>query len=110
MGRRFRSLKLWFVLRIYGAKKIREHIQNHVNLAKRFAAHVESDPRFELTVPTNMGLACFNIKNVSKLLRIKSELYIQTLKEPQVIETREFTRIDCALITASRQKKICFVQ
>jgi glutamate/tyrosine decarboxylase-like PLP-dependent enzyme len=53
------------VLRLYGAKKIREQIRKDVNLAKRFAAHVESDPRFELTVPTNMGLVCFNLKNVS---------------------------------------------
>ena len=45
LGRRFRSLKLWFVMRIYGAEGLRQHIRTQVGLAEQFAEKVEADPR-----------------------------------------------------------------
>ena len=59
LGRRFRSLKLWFVLRYYGAEGIRHHIREHVSLAQGLVDKIEADPRFELVVPAYFGLVCF---------------------------------------------------
>ncbi len=59
LGRRFRALKLWFVIRQYGAEGMRYHIRNHVRQAQEFAAWVEADDRFELAVPPALSLVCF---------------------------------------------------
>ena len=59
LGRRFRSLKLWFVIRHYGVKGLRHHIRRHVELAQEFAGWVEADDRFELAVPPPLNLVCF---------------------------------------------------
>ncbi|KMZ67181.1 short isoform Tyrosine Decarboxylase [Zostera marina] len=59
LGRRFRSLKLWMVLRLYGADKLRGYIRNHINLAKQFEQLVRSDSRFEIVCPTLFSLVCF---------------------------------------------------
>ncbi|GMQ92576.1 MAG: aspartate aminotransferase family protein [Acidimicrobiia bacterium] len=59
LGRRFRSLKLWWVLRYYGAVGLRAMVRDHVALANRFATWVEMDDRFELFAPHPFGLVCF---------------------------------------------------
>ena len=59
LGRRFRALKLWFVLRHYGAEGLRHHIGEHVALAQEFARWVEADERFELAAPVPLNLVCF---------------------------------------------------
>jgi aromatic-L-amino-acid/L-tryptophan decarboxylase len=59
LGRRFRALKLWFVLRHYGAEGLRHHVARHVELAAEFAARVDADPRFERLAPTWLSLVCF---------------------------------------------------
>ncbi|MEV0085994.1 pyridoxal-dependent decarboxylase [Saccharopolyspora sp. NPDC050642] len=59
LGRRFRALKLWSVLRWYGAEGLREHIRATVGLAQEFADRVRDDPRFELLEPHPLGLVCF---------------------------------------------------
>ena len=48
LGRRFRALKLWFVLRWFGVEGLQQRIRRHVELADQFAGWVRSDPRFEL--------------------------------------------------------------
>ena len=67
LGRRFRSLKLWFVLRLFGQKNLREYIRNHVRLAHEFASLVEGDDRFELTNKVTLGLVCFRLKGPNQL-------------------------------------------
>ncbi|XP_021961790.1 aromatic-L-amino-acid decarboxylase [Folsomia candida] len=62
-GRRFRSLKLWFVMRIYGLKGLQEHIRGQTKLAHEFEKLVEKDARFELVAPVVMGLVCFRMKD-----------------------------------------------
>lgn len=62
LGRRFRSLKMWFVLRLYGVEGLQAHIRKQVNLAKLFGKLVEEDPRFEIVTPVTMGLVCFRLK------------------------------------------------
>lgn len=59
LGRRFRSLKLWWVLRYYGAVGLRAMVRDHVALADQFAEWVEMDDRFELFAPHPFGLVCF---------------------------------------------------
>ncbi|MGH9773686.1 MAG: pyridoxal-dependent decarboxylase [Candidatus Acidiferrales bacterium] len=59
MGRRFRALKLWFVIRHYGAEGLRHHIRRHVELAQKFAAWVQEDSEWELAAPVPMNLVCF---------------------------------------------------
>jgi aromatic-L-amino-acid decarboxylase len=62
LGRRFRSLKLWAVLRWYGAEGLRAHIRAHVGLAADFASWVRADPRFEVVAPHPLSLVCFRLK------------------------------------------------
>lgn len=59
LGRRFRALKLWFVLRCYGAEGLRAHVRRHVELAAEFAGWVDEDQRFELAAPVPLSLVCF---------------------------------------------------
>lgn len=59
LGRRFRSLKLWFVIRHYGIEGLRYHIRRHIALAQEFARWVEADEDFELAAPAPLNLVCF---------------------------------------------------
>jgi aromatic-L-amino-acid decarboxylase len=62
LGRRFRALKLWFVIRHYGIEGLQHHIRRHVELAQDFAAWVQSDQRFEILAPHPLNLVCFRLK------------------------------------------------
>jgi aromatic-L-amino-acid decarboxylase len=59
LGRRFRSLKLWFVIRCYGIEGLRYHVRQHIALAQEFAQWVQADDCFELVVPPPLNLVCF---------------------------------------------------
>ena len=63
LGRRFRSLKLWFVIRHYGVEGLRHHVREHIRLAQEFAKWVQADSRFELAAPVPLNLACFRLKS-----------------------------------------------
>ncbi len=62
LGRRFRSLKLWFVIRHYGVEGLQHHIRRHVELAQQFAEWVRNDKNFELAAPAPLNLVCFRHK------------------------------------------------
>jgi len=62
LGRRFRSLKLWFVIRHYGVEGLQYHIRRHVELAQQFADWVRNDKDFELAAPAPLNLVCFRHK------------------------------------------------
>ena len=62
LGRRFRALKLWFVMRSYGREALAELLRGHVRLAQEFAGWVEADPRFERTAPAPFSVVCFRRK------------------------------------------------
>ncbi len=62
LGRRFRSLKLWFVIRHYGVEGLQYHVRRHIELAQQFVAWVEQDDRFELMAPAPLNLICFRHK------------------------------------------------
>ncbi|WP_249933331.1 pyridoxal-dependent decarboxylase [Blastococcus sp. CCUG 61487] len=58
LGRRFRALKLWFVLRWYGAEGLRAHIRSSVALAQELAGWAEADQRFDVLQPHPLSLVC----------------------------------------------------
>jgi aromatic-L-amino-acid decarboxylase len=62
LGRRFRALKLWFVMRYYGRKKIEEILRYHIALAHELADAVRADKRFEVVAPTPLSLVCFRYR------------------------------------------------
>jgi aromatic-L-amino-acid decarboxylase len=62
LGRRFRSLKLWAVLRCHGANGLRDHIRRGVELAARFERWVAEDPDWELCIPRRFSVVCFRLK------------------------------------------------
>ncbi len=63
LGRRFRSLKLWFVIRHYGVEGLQHHVREHVRLARLFAGWVRGDSRFELVAPAKLNLVCFRLRS-----------------------------------------------
>jgi aromatic-L-amino-acid decarboxylase len=63
LGRRFRSLKLWFVIRHYGVEGLQHHIREHVRLAQQFVEWVRGDARFELAAPARLNLVCFRLRS-----------------------------------------------
>jgi aromatic-L-amino-acid decarboxylase len=62
LGRRFRALKLWMIIRHYGVEGLRSMIREHIRLAKLFAALVERDTRFEVVAPVLFSTVCFRRK------------------------------------------------
>ena len=59
LGRRFRALKLWFVIRTYGVEGLRRMVRNHVALAQQLAETIRAAPDFELLAPVPLNLLCF---------------------------------------------------
>ncbi|XP_008322125.1 aromatic-L-amino-acid decarboxylase [Cynoglossus semilaevis] len=83
LGRRFRSLKMWFVFRLYGHKGLQSHIRHHVTLAKEFESLVRADKRFEICAEVILGLVCFRLKgedvlseNLLKKINQKREIHL----------------------------------
>jgi aromatic-L-amino-acid decarboxylase len=62
LGRRFRALKLWFVIRSYGLEGLRDVIRRHVRLASELAGWINAAPEFELMAPVPLGLVCFRYR------------------------------------------------
>lgn len=62
LGRRFRALKLWFVLRHFGAEGIRAKLRAHIALAQEFAAWVRADPAWEVLAPHPLSVVCFRYR------------------------------------------------
>lgn len=79
LGRRFRALKLWFVLRTFGIKGLQSTISDHIAWAKEFARWVEEAPDFEVLAPAPLNTVCFRylpkgIDAVEEINRINGEL------------------------------------
>jgi len=78
LGRRFRALKLWSVIRSYGTDSLREKIRYHISLAKQLAKVISSEPDFELTAPLSLNVVCFRyhpvVMTVEKLNAINQKL------------------------------------
>jgi aromatic-L-amino-acid/L-tryptophan decarboxylase len=68
LGRRFRALKLWMILRSFGARAIREHLAEHIRLAQAFASWVDAHPDFERLAPVPFSVVCFRWKPAARAL------------------------------------------
>jgi aromatic-L-amino-acid decarboxylase len=73
LGRRFRALKLWWVLRAYGAEGVRGLIRTHVELARALASRVDQHPRLELVAPVPFSLVCFRHVDGNQATRALAE-------------------------------------
>jgi aromatic-L-amino-acid/L-tryptophan decarboxylase len=62
LGRRFRALKLWFVIQHYGVEGLQFLVRRHVEIAQNFLAWVREDDRFEIMAPAPLNLICFRVK------------------------------------------------
>lgn len=87
LGRRFRALKLWFVMRHYGLEGLQYHIRQHVALAQEFAQWVNSHPDLELAAPVPLNLVCFRHRggdgpsqNLLEKLNASGKLYLTHTK------------------------------
>ncbi|KAM6994180.1 aromatic-L-amino-acid decarboxylase isoform 2-T2 [Tautogolabrus adspersus] len=88
LGRRFRSLKMWFVFRMYGLSGMQAHIRKQVALAKEFESLARADQRFEICAEVIMGLVCFRLKG-------SNELNQNLLK--RINQNREIHLVPCQL-------------
>ena len=79
LGRRFRALKLWMVLRDLGAEGVRAAIAEHIRLAKLFAQWVDHDDDFERVAPTPFSVVCF---------RVRPRLFVGSLDELDELNAR----------------------
>ena len=59
LGRRFRALKLWWVVRCYGATGLRHHLREHIALAEELGRRIDDHPRLERVAPVSFALVCF---------------------------------------------------
>ncbi len=80
LGRRFRALKLWFVLRSYGAKGLKEFLREHIRLGELFQSIIEETKDFELMAPAELGLICFRFNN-GKMEREELDRFNRELME-----------------------------
>jgi len=67
LGRRFRALKLWFVIHHYGVEGLQFLVRRHVEIAQTFLKWVQGDSRFELMAPAPLNLICFRLKAPDEL-------------------------------------------
>ncbi|KFD55513.1 hypothetical protein M514_03565 [Trichuris suis] len=86
LGRRFRSLKMWFTIRAFGAEKIRENFRKMCRLAEYFASLVQKDQNFEIVQPVVLGVVCFRIKGpneinekAAKIINDKGDIYFSAV-------------------------------
>ena len=67
LGRRFRALKLWFVLRYYGVEGLQYHIRRHIELTRQLAEWIEADEHFDIVAPVPFNLICFRHRGSDEL-------------------------------------------
>ncbi len=70
LGRRFRSLKLWFVMRYFGRERMAALIRSHIEMAREFAEWVTQSGDFELCAPVPLSLVCFRFRGSDDLNRM----------------------------------------
>jgi len=73
LGRRFRALKLWFVIRNYGVEGIKKRMREHIGLATYFEEQIRKHPEFEIVVPRILSVVCFRVKGSGNLLKIDQD-------------------------------------
>lgn len=82
LGRRFRALKLWFVIRNFGIKGLQDKIRKHISLARYIEEKIRAHDNFEIVTPANFNLICFRFKpeNITDNEKL-NELNLQLLQK-----------------------------
>ena len=96
LGRRFRALKLWWVLRSYGAEGLRHHLREHIALAQDIGRRVEEHPALALVSPVSFALVCFRhtdgddaTQALSDTINASGEVYVT----PSLVDGTRFVRV-----------------
>lgn len=96
LGRRFRALKLWFVLRSYGAENLRSFIRSHVDWAIELERKIINDERFEIVAPRTLALICFrhvggdgSTHELAEAINASGSAYVT----PSIIDGKAFIRV-----------------
>lgn len=89
LGRRFRALKLWFVIRSFGVKTLREKLRKHIAIAAELKEQIENHPDFELMAPVLFNLVCFrchpaDVNDESKLNDLNEKLLLELNKSGKI--------------------------
>jgi aromatic-L-amino-acid decarboxylase len=111
LGRRFRALKLWFVIRSYGVEGLRAMIREHVALAREFSDWVAAREDFEVLAPVPFGLVCFRFRppdaSEEELDRINQQLLqrINGTRRFHLTHTRLGGRYAIRLVVGQRATK-----
>ncbi len=97
LGRRFRALKLWFVLRSFGVEGLQEKIRHHISLAQNLKEEIENHEHFELLAPVPLNTICFryhpaNFSDEKKLDEINEQLLNQIQESGDLFLTH--TKLD----------------
>ena len=74
LGRRFRSLKLWAVIRYYGIDGLQNYVRNHIELTQEFLSWIKNDKGFEVIAPTPLNLVCFRARGSDRINEFKKLL------------------------------------
>ena len=81
LGRRFRALKLWMVMRAFGSEGLRQHLRAHIALAESFRGWIEASPDFELLAPVPFSVVCFRHRPCGLPDNGETEAYLNRLNE-----------------------------
>jgi len=65
LGRRFRSLKLWFIIRFFSVDGLQNRIREHIKFAAKFADWIDSSENFEMLAPVHFGVVCFRAHQIN---------------------------------------------
>ena len=106
LGRRFRALKLWFIMRAFGREGLAAIIKDQCAMAREFAEWVQADDRFELMAPVPFSLVCFRLRGsdeanlrVLDAINSQGEAYISHT----VLHGRVVLRVAIGNIATSRK-------
>ncbi|MCB0504160.1 MAG: aspartate aminotransferase family protein, partial [Cyclobacteriaceae bacterium] len=81
LGRRFRALKLWFVIRSFGTKELQERVQLHLELAQQLKEWIENSGNFVLMAPVHLNTVCFRYRETGKTQEELNSLNEQILEK-----------------------------
>jgi aromatic-L-amino-acid/L-tryptophan decarboxylase len=105
LGRRFRALKLWWVLRSYGLRGIRHHVGEHLDLASALSDRVDAHPALERIAPTHFALVSFRHRDgdartdeLAAAINGTGTLYVT----PSTVEAGRFVRVSIGQTATTR--------
>jgi aromatic-L-amino-acid decarboxylase len=93
LGRRFRALKLWFVIRHFGVRGLQARLRRHLSWAQEFACWVDEHPYFETLAPVPLNTVCFRFNPGSKQGAVLGEEQLADLNQQLMVEVNESGRI-----------------